>query len=781
MKKSMAGILSIIMITNLVSTTGMFLDVKAESSYSIQQLEKETEQIEQEEEQQLNVESEEESETDDFAVEFSEKIPSQDAFTEPDTIQEEESSFGDGEISAFSAGNLEEFCESGTETENNVQKQPTDEWILDIQNGEDITSKLNDLLLEVKDEATDENPCKVIIPPGNYELTGTICMYSNIHLYAVGAVIKKTSPRKEIMLRLGNTEKSQGGYGGYCNVTIEGGIWDANYECTENKEQSGGFVGFRIGHASNVIVRNVTFLNNLKSHFLELAGVKHAQITGCTFQGYWEAYDGGGQECIQLDACMPVIFPGYLPYDGSVCEDIIIKNNVFQNVFAGVGSHSMMFDRPYKNITISDNRFVNVKKRAVWCLNYQNSVVKNNIMSNVGGGIYVRSVYPKNTHLTQGQKATNRDNQQSENIIVENNRISVSNPFVTSDGTVWNPFGICVSGADQPDGSGSTVPRGTYVIRDAKIRNNIICGNGYGIRLILAENCMCSGNSVKLDPAKNFSNMGISAHKCSNILIKGNKLKGGKGPAIYTAGTTGSCKNHVISENIVAACQSEGILADRSGTGVVIEKNSIAHNQKNGIMVSGISKSSVIKNKIWSNIERGIFIQNCPTATVNGNQASKNRKNGIEVNKKSKKTSVTGNASTQNKQAGICISGTDHIWVKKNKINKNGTRGILVQNCSVVSIYGNSSSGNSSGGIEVGTKGNTFSVSKNLCTGNKKTGIYFENISNAVVYENRFEKNKTFGVALKNSSIKKFTKNILKGNGHSNKIYNIKSKINVKK
>ena len=40
----------------------------------------------------------------------------------------------------------------------------------------------------------------------------------------------------------------------------------------------GGFVGFRIGHATNVTVKNVTFLNNLKSHFLELAGVKNAEI-----------------------------------------------------------------------------------------------------------------------------------------------------------------------------------------------------------------------------------------------------------------------------------------------------------------------------------------------------------------------------------------------------------------------------------------------------------------------------------------------------------------------
>ena len=46
---------------------------------------------------------------------------------------------------------------------------------------------------------------------------------------------KKTSPRKEILLRLGDTKKSAGGYEGYRNITIDGGTWDSNYECVEDK------------------------------------------------------------------------------------------------------------------------------------------------------------------------------------------------------------------------------------------------------------------------------------------------------------------------------------------------------------------------------------------------------------------------------------------------------------------------------------------------------------------------------------------------------------------
>ena len=220
--------------------------------------------------------------------------------------------FGDGEVETFSDENPDQ-------SEKNMQ-----ELVLNVQDGEDLTEKLNALLTEASEKASDEKPCKVVIPAGSYTLTGTLHMYSNIYLYAEGAIITKISPRKEILLRLGNSQTSAGGYDGYHNITIEGGTWDANYECVEDKEGPGGFVGFRIGHATNVTIKNVTFLNNLKSHFLEFAGVKNAEVTGCTFRGYWKDFEGGGQECIQIDACMPRIFPGYLPYDGSVCENIVI-------------------------------------------------------------------------------------------------------------------------------------------------------------------------------------------------------------------------------------------------------------------------------------------------------------------------------------------------------------------------------------------------------------------------------------------------------------------------
>ena len=380
---------------------------------------------------------------------------------------------------------------------------------LDVADGSDITETLNTVLHFMGQRATDETPCTVIIPQGSYLISGTIHMYSNLTLYAEGAVLTKSCTDKHVVLRLGDDILSAGGYDGYHNITIEGGTWDLNYPVVEDKEGTGGFVGFRIGHARHVTVKNVTFLNNLKSHFLELAGTEDVTVTGCTFRGYWQEYEGGGQECIQLDACLDYIFPGYQPFDGAVCENIRITDNVFEDVFAGVGSHSMIYDRPYRNIVIQGNTFRNVKKRAVWCLNYVDSAVEDNIIENAGGGVLVSCMYFPNTHLIPGTVAGMEGNHQNAGISVKNNQIFISS-VSQINGNTWRGYGIEVQGAwvsDSSKAQAKGIPTGIYKETGVEVKGNMITGNGNGIRLYLADGCTVEDNQLKLQKTASFSNM----------------------------------------------------------------------------------------------------------------------------------------------------------------------------------------------------------------------------------------------------------------------------------
>lgn len=609
---------------------------------------------------------------DDFTAEEETEVP--DVFGDG---TDEEEIFGDNDTDIFSQG-TDGDSQEGQEGDDDPFTTETEITLL-AENGMDITGILNTLLSEVRPLATDTNPYKVIIPPGSYQLTGTICTYSNIHLYAVGAVITKTSPNKHLLLRLGSPEESTGGYEGYRNITIEGGTWDSNYEVCENKEQPGGFVGFRIGHASHVLIKDVTFLNNLKSHFLEFGGVKDARVTGCTFRGYWKPYEAGGQECIQIDACRDFIFPNYLPYDGTTCEDIYIDGNTFEDVFAGVGSHSMMFDRPYRNIRITNNTFRNIRKRAVWCLNYKDSEVSGNTMENVGGGVYVRSVYSGNTHLMEGQPADNTMNQQPENLVIRNNKIKMAKSCNIGN-SFWRSFGVQIIG-EQVRNSLTGVPDGQYVIKGVTVEGNTISGPGNGIRLSLADNCSVSSNVVKLQKASKYANMGIYLGAGCQNTIMGNTVEKARGNGIYVynGGTAYkvSSTNNVISGNKVDSCYADGILIDPLSNQTTLNKNIAVKNEGSGIAVYRSSVTSLNGNQAKENHNYGIYAERANIQAQKMNEMSGNKgayamyMSGCKGKTQSLKT-IKVNSLTPNVQklAGNAAGGrTITVALKKNHTN----------------------------------------------------------------------------------------------------------------
>ena len=567
------------------------------------------------------------------------------------------------------------------------------EVTLTVENGCDITEELNRVLKVMGQRASDENPCKVVIPPGNYNITGTIHMYSNLTLYAEGAVLTKTSTNKHILLRLGDEVTSQGGYEGYRNIIIEGGTWDCNYMNVEEKETGSGFVGFRIGHARNVIVKNVTFLNNLKSHFLEIAGVRDVVVMGCTFRGYWEGYEAGGQECIQLDACLDYIFPGYQPFDGAICENVRIEGNTFENVFAGVGSHSMIFDRPYKHIVVRQNTFRNIKKRAVWFLNYTDSVVEDNVMENVGGGVLVSNLFLSNTHLAPDQEAGAEGNHQEAEITVQRNQISISNTS-SINGSAWKGYGILVEGSKIKEGEKADargVPAGLYRESKVSVLDNTITGSGRGIQLYLAQNCVVSGNNLALKRTSSFSNIGICLAGASQNEIRGNQVSGCKnvGIYIYNGGTSISVpseKNQIV-QNTISNTGGDGILADAGSTGTVISQNQVLSGKKNGIYLRNSKKCQLTGNLVSGSRLDGIILENLGNPSVKSNTVSKSGGRGI-VTANSTVRALAGNTITDNRKCGLYVIDSKLAGYRKNKLqNNNSSYGIYAKRSSgIISV-----------------------------------------------------------------------------------------------
>lgn len=622
--------------------------------------------------------------------EFADKAEDSDFNIELDEENDEAGFFGSNdEIDFFTADDPESDFEDEPE-EVPVTPAPSEEEkilaqipenatavTLDVAEGSDITAVLNAVLDFMGRRATDAAPCTVVIPPGSYQISGTVCMYSNLTLDARGAVLTKTCTDKHVILRLGSNAFSEGGYEGYRNITIEGGTWDFNYQIVENKESSGGFVGFRIGHARNVTIKNVTFLNNLKSHFLELAGVKDAVVSGCTFRGYWPDYEGGGQECIQLDACLDYIFPGYQPFDGAVCENVRIENNLFEDVFAGVGSHSMVYDRPYRNIVIRGNTFRNIRKRAVWCLNYVNSTVEDNVMENVGGGILVSSLYFPNTHLAPGMTPGAEGNHQESGILVQRNQISISS-VKRINNAAWRGYGIEIQGARVTDSQAAGdkgIPAALYKESGAVVSENSITGTGNGIRLYLADNCQVLNNQVDLQRTTGFSNMGIYLSASCGNRISGNQVSGCKNVGIYAydGGSLNvpSTQNQILS-NTISGTGGDGILLENGCDETTVSKNCVSSGKKNGIILWGSNNCQITSNQVTGCALDGIYVEDLGNAVIKSNKITKVNGRGIQVIASQTK-SLYGNFVTGSRKCGLYVSQSRIAGNKKNRMENNGS------------------------------------------------------------------------------------------------------------
>ncbi|MBQ1381142.1 MAG: hypothetical protein IIY79_03900, partial [Ruminococcus sp.] len=120
-------------------------------------------------------------------------------------------------------------------------------------------------LLTAKENATEANICKIVVPAGTYYLYDRLEIYSNTWLSMNGVKLVR-SPQARNMLRVGKMDSFTDGVTGYHyrNITIEGGVFDAAWlEGTVLK----------IGHAKNVMMKNVSFCNSHNYHFVETAAV----------------------------------------------------------------------------------------------------------------------------------------------------------------------------------------------------------------------------------------------------------------------------------------------------------------------------------------------------------------------------------------------------------------------------------------------------------------------------------------------------------------------------
>lgn len=235
------------------------------------------------------------------------------------------------------------------------------------------------------------------VEAGTYNVLGNICVPSNVTiLLKNGVTLRKiaASPgEKQISKSIftilpPSKERAKGqvyGYGGSQNVKISGSgkvVLDCN-----NVLKGSGIV---MGHAKNVTVQGIQFMNEYGSHFIELNSSYNVVVEKCSFTNFKIYEDKSHKEAINIDATDENTggFPfSWSSHDKTVCEKVYIRNNTFQKVGTAVGSHTYTTkdgkQRYHTGVEITGNTVDSTYNAAIRTLNWKDCVIRGNTFKNI--------------------------------------------------------------------------------------------------------------------------------------------------------------------------------------------------------------------------------------------------------------------------------------------------------------------------------------------------------------------------------------------------------------
>ncbi|MDE1453613.1 glycosyl hydrolase family 28-related protein [Bacillus paralicheniformis] len=441
----------------------------------------------------------------------------------------------------------------------------------------------------------------VRFPPGTYKMTTSLRVDSNTYLWMDGATVGRFSQHNATLFVLYRDGVVTSGYSGVSNVIFDGGTIEGNSHL-----YTGGFTLLTAPHASNIMIKNVTFKNVRDNHAIDLPGSKDVYIKNCFFLGQETSDSRFFAEAIQLDTTKSgsygTIDSGNL--DGTVTKNVTVENCYFgasreMGAFhAGVGSHSAVTGKFYENIKVINNTFEGMRYYSVKPMKWRGVVVSGNRFLNTYGGVYVAPIPDGQLYDLGGTKVT----------------------YETGSDVVIN--------ANTFENMGE---KAIYVLgrkeiyqRDVTISNNIVSGTADGKKGIFIR--YADGVNISNHQSKNTGSQAIYAEFSKNISTSGGEVK--------TTKTDGIKLNAVKQANInnvsIQDTGTHGIMTHGGCSGIDLKYNKITDPSQSsaggfdGIYMSNdTTDSSLIANKIRSSKKaprRGIWVTaTCDNIVAFGN------------------------------------------------------------------------------------------------------------------------------------------------------------------
>lgn len=487
--------------------------------------------------------------------------------------------------------------------------------------------------------ATENDICTVRLQKGSYYFYSGLNLYSNTCLDLGGSVIYRSGSCGSL-IRFGKKSDVTYGYTGYKNISVKNGVLDGKYIGTSSL--------MRFAHAYNVEISNVTFRSTKDvQHLLTFAACNKVNINKCSFLNMQisEKLENYNCEAVQIDILKEGNFT-YPAYDGTTTKNVTVSQCVFNNVPRGIGTHSVYVGSYFDTVKITDNTFYNVKGYAVSALNYINSSITNNKISNCAAGIKCASV--TNTKLSHIYASYDSNSKVVSNFNTEisNNTITVCDNFYKNTSYAIKLEGKQIEKLKDND---ENEVSGDFRISSVRVLNNKInietkenntyaidvagvIGSNYGKN----SNVQICQNTVTFSASSAKTNYGIRIKNSSNIYTNGNKI------------------SHTSSESSTLKC---GIICEDSSC-ISVVSNSIANTKSEGIKLKNVSTATVYKNTLKNTGSNAVYIYKKNTAvTVSSNKIYASGGYGICI-RDSKAKAVKSNSIYEPKKVGIYVTGT---------------------------------------------------------------------------------------------------------------------------
>lgn len=284
---------------------------------------------------------------------------------------------------------------------------------------------ITEYLQEALDYCRDNNGGTIMVIDGDFILSKGLRIYKNTNLIlSSGTTITATSSCNTMLIN-GEEGKEYSAYSAPGNIFISGGTWISN--SPDYAESNRNIFGF--AKTDSITVRDVTFLNVKYSHAMDISGSKNVLIENCIFKGYKnsDAGDRDYAEAIQLAEHTAEGFHNFPSYDGTSCENIIVRDCYFGSSdyygpwAVGVGGHSSVHNMYTNNIRIENNTFENLSKSGVRVFKWKNVVISNNTFKDCEHGVVLSNVLAGTLSSCDSSGQQSNCSQSGEGITIENN------------------------------------------------------------------------------------------------------------------------------------------------------------------------------------------------------------------------------------------------------------------------------------------------------------------------------------------------------------------------